>query len=560
MAKFLRGLGKGLKAAGEGLSQLPSVFLKIEEEKNRALAEANRQKTQEAQLAEQIKAGQRQEIELQRGGVTALHDLTEKNLLEFKAPTEAWDSYSSMGDQLQVPDDQMLEEEAFREGYTDSFYNQLEQHIASLTEPKKMYAFQDLLPGLLARVAGPEPSPGRFTEAVTGRGPALMPPSSLADNLLTKGQRETREDGLQRPYSKQDEADILAYAEAQSQHVGGGPRGRGATQQMISAIENNLASDIEITRLTAKAQAEGASEGADMGKVNFMAATTEDQRNSLYEYLYLTTQAKNKYAQETAAMTASRPDLEFLMGRNKDLNDNHRKFFEPLSKLFSMLDAWDEHQAKMDPSLMSDDDFIAWTESQGLKGLFQGLGTSEGIEVARAEAASKGWNVTATGAFDLALINTFQRLIDVGVAVREGDILLIESAQRWHERVALRVKALLGGESRNLTDANRQAFRDIGMMLAKGSVEAYYVQYGQLEGQGERERYTGDLWFWDTWYPDTPLPDDLAKRMFSPDRLHEIRSHQGGWNYKTLGPEGAESDNTGTDEAALGRSESEDGR
>lgn len=65
-----------------------------------------------------------------------------------------------------------------------------------------------------------------------------------------------------------------------------------------------------------------------------------------------------------------------------------------------------------------------------------------------------------TGVGDIAAINSFQRLVvDPGVAVREGDVALLQSAQSWTDEAALAARGLLVGDK--LTDKARQQMRDV---------------------------------------------------------------------------------------------------
>jgi len=67
-----------------------------------------------------------------------------------------------------------------------------------------------------------------------------------------------------------------------------------------------------------------------------------------------------------------------------------------------------------------------------------------------------------TGAGDIAAINQFQRLVvDPGVAVREGDVTLLQSANSAKDKAWLRTQGYLKGDK--LTDTGRTLMRDLAL-------------------------------------------------------------------------------------------------
>lgn len=65
-----------------------------------------------------------------------------------------------------------------------------------------------------------------------------------------------------------------------------------------------------------------------------------------------------------------------------------------------------------------------------------------------------------TGPGDIAAINSFQRLaVDPGVAVREGDVALLQSAQSFGNKAWLKARGLFKGDK--LTDTARAQMRDV---------------------------------------------------------------------------------------------------
>jgi hypothetical protein len=64
------------------------------------------------------------------------------------------------------------------------------------------------------------------------------------------------------------------------------------------------------------------------------------------------------------------------------------------------------------------------------------------------------------GVGDISAINTFQRLaVDPGVAVREGDVALLQSAQSFTDQATLQAKGLWKGDK--LTPEARQQMREV---------------------------------------------------------------------------------------------------
>jgi hypothetical protein len=73
------------------------------------------------------------------------------------------------------------------------------------------------------------------------------------------------------------------------------------------------------------------------------------------------------------------------------------------------------------------------------------------------------------GVADIAAINSFQRLaVDPGVAVREGDVALLQSAQSFGDKTFLKAQGLFKGNK--LTDDARQQMRDLALDIYEARV------------------------------------------------------------------------------------------
>jgi len=74
------------------------------------------------------------------------------------------------------------------------------------------------------------------------------------------------------------------------------------------------------------------------------------------------------------------------------------------------------------------------------------------------------------GVGDIAAINAFQRLaVDPGVAVREGDVALLQSAQSYGDQALLKAKGLLVGNK--LTDKARQEMKQLALDIYQARVD-----------------------------------------------------------------------------------------
>ena len=85
--------------------------------------------------------------------------------------------------------------------------------------------------------------------------------------------------------------------------------------------------------------------------------------------------------------------------------------------------------------------------------------------VALLSALEKG-----NGVGDIAAINSFQRLaVDPGVAVREGDVALLQSAQSFGDQAFLKAKGLFKGNK--LTDEARKQMKDLALDIYQARVD-----------------------------------------------------------------------------------------
>jgi len=74
------------------------------------------------------------------------------------------------------------------------------------------------------------------------------------------------------------------------------------------------------------------------------------------------------------------------------------------------------------------------------------------------------------GVGDIAAINAFQRLaVDPGVAVREGDVALLQSAQSFGDQALLKAKGLIKGNK--LTDEARKQMKDLALDIYQARVD-----------------------------------------------------------------------------------------
>lgn len=78
-----------------------------------------------------------------------------------------------------------------------------------------------------------------------------------------------------------------------------------------------------------------------------------------------------------------------------------------------------------------------------------------------------------SGAADISLVNSFQRLIDPGAVVREGDVTLLQTAQSLYEQAQVRANRI-GGSAAKFTDE----FRNELMSTAEQLYEAQRLAYG----------------------------------------------------------------------------------
>lgn len=82
-------------------------------------------------------------------------------------------------------------------------------------------------------------------------------------------------------------------------------------------------------------------------------------------------------------------------------------------------------------------------------------------------------NPQATAADDIALLNTFQRLIDPGVSVREGDVELLQRTMDFLSKVGIEIEAISDGR-RVLTDEARQDFLQTAYNIVTKQQELLY--------------------------------------------------------------------------------------
>lgn len=100
------------------------------------------------------------------------------------------------------------------------------------------------------------------------------------------------------------------------------------------------------------------------------------------------------------------------------------------------------------------------------------------------------------GVSDISAINTFQRLVvDPGVAVREGDVSLLQSAMSFTDKAVLRAKGLMVGDK--LTETARAQMKDLALGVydaRKAIVEAQTkpIQTRASESGIEFGKYIGN--------------------------------------------------------------------
>lgn len=89
-----------------------------------------------------------------------------------------------------------------------------------------------------------------------------------------------------------------------------------------------------------------------------------------------------------------------------------------------------------------------------------------------------------TGVGDISAINTFQRLVvDPGVAVREGDVSLLQSAQSFTDKATLKAKGLMVGDK--LTEEARQQMRDLALGVYDARVAIVESQTSPIRTRAE---------------------------------------------------------------------------
>jgi hypothetical protein len=134
-----------------------------------------------------------------------------------------------------------------------------------------------------------------------------------------------------------------------------------------------------------------------------------------------------------------------------------------------------EYQAKVDAvnfakenGILTEDQSKVATELRKEVNNLQEVKATKELEpniVALLSALEKG-----NGVGDIAAINSFQRLaVDPGVAVREGDVALLQSAQSFGDQAFLKAKGLFKGNK--LTDEARKQMKELALDIYQARVD-----------------------------------------------------------------------------------------
>lgn len=91
---------------------------------------------------------------------------------------------------------------------------------------------------------------------------------------------------------------------------------------------------------------------------------------------------------------------------------------------------------------------------------------------------------TNSGAADIALVNAFQKLIDEGAVVREGDVALLQSAQSLYQNASVKA-ARIKGSGAKFTDEFRQDLMDTAEKLYEAQLAGYSEKIEPLKANAE---------------------------------------------------------------------------
>ena len=95
------------------------------------------------------------------------------------------------------------------------------------------------------------------------------------------------------------------------------------------------------------------------------------------------------------------------------------------------------------------------------------------------------------GVGDISAINTFQRLVvDPGVAVREGDVALLQSAQSFTDKAFLKAQGLLVGDK--LTEGARTQMKDLALSVYDARIAIVDERTSNIKNRAEAGGIGGD--------------------------------------------------------------------
>ena len=513
MAKFMRGLGKGLKAAGEGLSQLPSVFLKMDEQQLRADELELSRLTEEdraARDARRIDLAAKQESRLGYGEINAIR---QRNLENFVDAPTAYGEMKSHADLIGA-DIGTLEE--FTPAYNNSLLGEIKSQAQKAEDEGDRARIQVLLEGILDRPffqpPPVEPSGKDAISGVMGGGTAF---GGLSVPIPSQGFIDFTREGWADP----------AKREQQEKQYETGQSAQAQIQDFMGkAYDIEVGASARMAREVRKAEAYGSDMGGWHAINDLLNDDTPEGKKMLENVLGWRTmeeEIKGAVARKIAEEAAGAPDVEYLLTNGMKLNEDAADFMQASQKLFSLIGVWKKWKAQgVDLSELSQEELEEIVDAKDMAGL-----SAQEVDEARRFLRQERFSedvpaemLTEGGSFDLALINLFQRLIDEGVAVRQGDIDLIGSVQQWPERLWQSLKYVMGKENRKLTDQGREDMFQIATIMSKSVIKSY------LDARSVYEAW------WNSAYPEvTPddprRPPNQALTIYGQVRIDEILAY-----------------------------------